>query len=434
MNYIKYIFFVGACLYLCSCNIDDIANPNGSSIEGTAQDATKSQLQTLVTGSEDLLRQEIGFYYDVVSIVGREYYFMTGSDPRYTGEVLGKGESTLDNAGFYGTRPYFGRYKTIRNLNVLIEAANNTGILSTEELNGYMGFAKTFQAYELHLAANLQGMNGIRTNTSDIDNLGAFETYDGALANILSLLDEANGHLSSAGASFPFTLSSAMAGFDTPATFATFNRAISARIALYQGNTADARTRLGDSFLDMAGPGNVGPARYYSSAGGDFANNLFRVPDQADAIIAHPSHVADAEAGDGRLDWVMERASGTLALDGLSGDYDVVLYSSLEDNVPYITNDELKLIMAECNIGSNNAGAISALNAVRAGAGLGDYAGGMGDSDLVAELMQQRRYALFGQGHRWVDNRRWGTLSSLPLDRAGDDVWDRFPRPVSEPQ
>lgn len=434
MNYIKYIFFAGACLFFSSCEIEDIANPNGSSIEGVAQDATKSQLQTLVTGSEDLLRQEIGFYYDVVSIVGREYYFMTGSDPRYTGEVLGKGESTLDNAGFYGTRPYFGRYKTIRNLNVLIDATNNTSILTSEETNGYLGFAKTFQAYELHLAANLQGANGIRTNTADIDNLGAFETYETALASILSLLDEANNHLSNAGGSFPFSLSSAMAGFDTPATFATFNRAISARIALYQGNTDDARTRLGASFLDMAGPGNVGPARYYSSAGGDFANNLFRVPDQADAIIAHPSFVADAEAGDTRLGWVQERASGTLALDGLSGDYDVVVYSSLEDFVPYITNDELKLIMAECNIGSNNAGAVSALDAVRAGAGLGGYSGGMSDADLVSELMHQRRYALFGQGHRWVDNRRWGTLGSLPLDRAGDDVWDRFPRPVSEPQ
>jgi len=326
----------------------------------------------------------------------------------------------------------------------VIEAVNNTGILSSEETNGYLGFAKTFQAYELHLAANLQFDNGIRTNVADIDNLGNFESYETALANILSLLDEANTHLSNAGGSFSFVLSSAMhdgddmvlseRDFNTPATFATFNRALSARIALYQGNFDDARARLGDSFLDMDGPGNIGPARFYSTSGGDFANNIFRVPNQADAIIAHPSFVTDAESGDTRLDWVELRPSGTLALDGLSGEYDVVVYTSLNDFVPYINNSELKLIMAECNIGTDNSAAVSALNAVRADAGLGDYSGGMSDEDLMAELVTQRRYALFGQGHRWVDNRRWGTLDDLPIDRPGDDVWERFPRPVSEPQ
>ncbi|MFT7602914.1 MAG: hypothetical protein ACI8VT_000477, partial [Saprospiraceae bacterium] len=30
------------------------------------------------------------------------------------------------------------------------------------------------------------------------------------------------------------------------------------------------------------------------------------------------------------------------------------------------------------------------------------------------------------------DNRRLGRLSDLPLDRAEDDVWEQFPRPVSE--
>ncbi|MFQ5448158.1 MAG: RagB/SusD family nutrient uptake outer membrane protein, partial [Saprospiraceae bacterium] len=116
----KYLIISTVILALASCNIDDLANPNGSSIEGFSQNASKSELQTLVTGMESLLRQEIGFYYDVTSIIGREYYFFTGSDPRYTGEVLGKGESQLDNNGFYGTRPYFGRYKTVKNANVLI--------------------------------------------------------------------------------------------------------------------------------------------------------------------------------------------------------------------------------------------------------------------------------------------------------------------------
>lgn len=210
----------------------------------------------------------------------------------------------------------------------------------------------------------------------------------------------------------------------------TFNKGLAARIALYQGNNA-ALSYLSNSFMDMAGDLNVGPARFYSIAGGDFANNIFRPLGQADAIIAHPSYIADMEEDDTRIDKVAMRAD-TLALDGLSGNYDVNVYKSLNDFVPFMRNEELILIAAEANIGVDNATAIDALNVVRAGAGLPAYSGGDSIDELVAELIKQRRYALFGEGHRWLDMRRWGLLGDLPLDRAGDDVWDKFPRPVSE--
>ncbi|MFT4534303.1 MAG: hypothetical protein ACJA1A_000680 [Saprospiraceae bacterium] len=427
MKQIKYIFLVTLAFSICSCNIDELPNPNGPSIEGVLLDANKSELQTLVTGSEDLLRQEVGFYYDVVSIIGREYYFFTGSDPRYTGELLGKGDATLDNAGFYGTRPYFGRYRNVKNLNVLIDAASVSSSITAAELKGYLGFAKTFQAYELSLVANLQFDNGIRTDVSDIDNLGPFRSYNEALADILALLDEANSDLS--GSEFAFNLSSAMADFNTPATFAKFNRALSARIALYLGNKSDAVSRLAGSFMtdDVSNP-----SRFYSSAGGDFLNNLFRVPGQADAIIAHPSYAADAEAGDARLAKVLER--DTLSLDGLSGTYDVWVYKSNGDFVPFITRAELMLINAEANIGSDNGKAVSIINTIRSNNGVADYTGATTDAALINEVLYQRRYSLFGEGHRWIDMRRFGKLSELPIDRVGDDVWVQLPRPVSEPQ
>lgn len=432
MNYLKYIFGLSLCFLVFSCDIEEIPNPNGPSIEGVQLDATKSQLQTIVTGSEDLLRQEVGFYYDVVSIIGREYYFFTGSDPRYTGEVLGKGPSTLDNAGFYGTRPYYGRYAAVKNLNVLIDAAQNSTTITAEELNGYLGFAKTFQAYELHLVANLQYNNGIRVDVADVDNLGPFVDYNQALQAIQSLLDEAQGHLNSAGSEFAFSLSSAMDGFANPAGMLQFNRGLSARIALYLGNKSDALNRLSASFIDDGGALDAGPARFYSEAGGDFTNPLFRVPDQADAIIAHPSYVADAEAGDARLDKVLLRPSGTLTLDNLSGDYDVWVYRSLNDAVPYMTNEELILIRAEANIGSNNGAAVDDINTIRSLNGLGAYGGATDDAALLDEVLYQRRYSLFGLGHRWVDMRRYDRLDELPIDRPDDDVWEQFPRPVSE--
>jgi len=434
MKIYNYIILLAIGICMSSCDIEDAPNPNGQSIVATLEDATISQLQTIVTGSEDLLRQEIGFYYDVTSILGREYYFFTGSDPRYTGEILGKGDSQLDNAGFYGNRPYFGRYRTVRNLNVLMEAAANSSSITDEELNGYNGFAKTMQAYELSLVANLQFNNGIRIDVADIDALGPFEEYTSALSLISALLDDGLTDLNNAGGDFAFGLSDAMDGFDTPSTFATFNRALAARIALYAGDNAGALSSLGGSFMDMSADGNLGPKRFYSSAGGDFANNVFRVPDQADAIIAHPSFVNDAEAGDARLSKVLLRPTGTLALDDLSGDYDVWVFRSLEDFIPYINNSELMLINAEANIGTNNNTTVDIINAIRSANGVGSYSGGTSDSDLVDEILYQRRYSLFGLGHRWVDMRRYGRLNELPIDRAGDDVFEQLPRPVSEPQ
>ncbi|MCB0609836.1 MAG: RagB/SusD family nutrient uptake outer membrane protein [Lewinella sp.] len=434
MKCIKYILAGSLMLAAASCQLDDLPNPNGSSIEGFSQNASKSELQTLVTGIEDLLRQDVGFYYDVVSIVGREYWFFTGSDPRYTGEVLGKGGSTLDNAGFYGTRPYYGRYRTVKNANILIDAVNNSTQITQEEANGFLGFAKTFKAYELLLVANLQYTNGIRIDVDDPDNPGPFVDYDQALTAILSLLDEASTNLGAAGGSFAFKLSEAMAGFDDPAGFLKFNRGISARVALYKGgDKPGVSKRLEDSFMDLAGDLNAGPARYYSTAGGDFPNNLFRPRNQADAIIAHPSFVADLEVGDNRGSKVVKR-DADLSLDGLTGSYDVWVYKSLEDFVPFIRNEELILIYAENNLGTNNSETLKALNAVRNAAGLPNYGGAQTDDALMDEIVKQRRYSLFGEGHRWIDMRRWGRLNQLPIDRPGDDVWEKFPRPVSEVQ
>ena len=428
---IKTAFLLACFISFFACEIDELPNPNGPSIEGILLDASASQLQTLVTGSEDALRGDISFYYDVVSIVGREYYFFTGSDPRYTGEVLGKGDAVLDNAGFYGNRPYFGRYRTIKNLNVLIDAAMSSSTITDEQLQGYLGFAKTIQAYELHIVNNLQFGNGIRIDVSDIDNLGPFVEYNDALSQILALLDDGLTNLNAAGAEFPFALSSGFAGFDTPATFAQFNRAISARIALYQGNAADAASRVQASFFDPMAPLTTGPGRFYSTAGGDVANNIFRVPLQNDAIIVHPSFLTDAEAGDNRLEKALLRGD-TLGLDGLSGTHDVWVFRSMEDQVPYINNEELGLILAESNIGSDNGAAVNLINWVRGNAGLGDYAGGTSDAELIDEVLNQRRYSLYGLGHRWVDMRRYNRLNQLPIDRAGDDVFEQFPRPVSE--
>ena len=97
-----------------------------------------------------------------------------------------------------------------------------------------------------------------------------------------------------------------------------------------------------------------------------------------------------------------------------------------------IRNEELILIRAEARIGNNNSGAADDLNVIRNAHGLPNYSGGMDDASLTDEMLKQRRYSLFAEGHRWVDMRRYGRLGTLPIDRTGDDVWQQMPRPVDE--
>jgi hypothetical protein len=413
-----------------SCNIEDIPDPNNLSVSA---DPSEQQLQLYAVGIENLMRTEIGFWYDVTSIIGREQYFFTNSDPRYTGELLGKGDSQLDPAGFYGTRPYAGRYKVIKNVNLLLEGLMNTSVpLTNEERNAYSGYAKTAEGYSLLLALHLQYQNGIRVDVADIANLGPFVSYSEALTAIKDILDEGAAELDQGGSEFPFSLSSGFAGFDTPDKFRDFNRAIAARVALYDGRFNDVPALLNDSFMDMAGDLNVGPAHFYSTAGTDLPNLVFRTPDQSEALVAHPSYVTDIDVSDDRMNKVALRTT-TAVLDGLSSDYDVVLYASLSSPIPIIRNEELILMMAEARIqNSDLPGAVTALNVIRNAHGLADYAGVVDMPSVMAELVYNRRYSLFGEGHRWVDMRRWGLLSQLPLDRAGDDVWEQMPRPVSE--
>ena len=431
MKTLKYTFLI-MLIGLFSCELEEIQDPNNPSLGQIEANATLSDIQLLVSGTEDLMRSEVGFYYDVLGIMGREYYFFTNSDPRYTGELLGKGEAVLDDAGFYGTRPYAGRYKVIRNANVLLTAVANTNeSLTNEQKNGLTGFAKTCQAYSYLLALNMQYENGIRLDVSDPQNLGEFVGYDQALTAIATLLDAAHTELTGAGSEFVFSLSTGFAGFDDPASFAAFNRAIKARVALYQDNKSGALTALDDSFMDMAGDLDMGPEHYYSVAGTDKVNPVFRTPDQSEALVAHPSFVADIMAGDDRMEKVTMRTT-TAVLDGLSGDYDVTIYSSLASYIPIIRNEELILMYAEANIGSNNVEAIAALDVIRTAHGLGAYTGGTTDSEVLTELLYNRRYSLFGEAHRWIDMRRYNMLNTLPIDRANDDVWSQLPRPVSE--
>ena len=147
--------------------------------------------------------------------------------------------------------------------------------------------------------------------------------------------------------------------------------------------------------------------------------------------VANPSYAQDILPGDDRISKATLRP--VASLDGLSSDRDVWVYTSSTASLAIVRNEELILIYAEANIQTNNfPEAVKALNVIREKHGLPDYSGALTSSALINEMLYERRYSLFFEGHRWIDARRYNLLNTLPIDRPGDNVWGLFPLPVSE--
>ena len=428
-----------------SCKIDEQLDPNNPSLTGIEQNATVDELNNLATGMLSGMRIRFDTYLDGVCVIGREYYRFSGSDPRFTSDLLGKEGAVLDNNTFYTVNPWADRYRVVRNGWILRHAVDNTtAVLTDEEKNGYRGFAKTIQVVELLYNLNMQYENGIRIDVEEPENLGPFLDYHSSLAGLMTLLDDGYNDLQNSGDHFTFTLSSGFAGFDTPENFAKFNRAIAARLALYHGDFSSVTSLLNASFFSMDGDLKEGVYMVYSTSGGDILNDAYLPLNSspgANARCVQPLFVSQAEPGDTRVpDKTHLRVDDagnidTAFVDGLSSPYDVNVYKSNVDPVCVIRNEELILIYAEAqNQAGTPAEAVKAINTIRASAGLPNYSGPQDQASLTNEILNQRRYSFFAEGHRWIDMRRYNKLNELPIDRPGDDVWTEFPRPANESQ
>ena len=159
-----------------SCELEEIENPNAPTVGSFENGATLDDLKLLASGLEAGLRIDLGFHYETISILGREYNDLTGVDPRYTGELL---KGPLDNNGFLTTRSYAAWYNSVKAANILLTAVENSAAgLSDNEKNSFLGYAKTLKAYCLLMVANRQFTNGIRVDVADPDNLGPFLSYN----------------------------------------------------------------------------------------------------------------------------------------------------------------------------------------------------------------------------------------------------------------
>ncbi|MFN4080526.1 MAG: RagB/SusD family nutrient uptake outer membrane protein [Saprospiraceae bacterium] len=417
-----------AALAFGACKLDDIENPNAPDLTALENGgATLNDLRLLASGLESVLRVDMEFHYNTINILGREYWDLRNTDPRYTGELLGAGGSPLDNNGFLTLRAYTRHYKIARNAWVLINATQNSpAAITNEQRNGLIGMARTLLAYGLLLEVNRQFDGGIRVEVRDPSNLGPFVGYQDALRAIGDILDVANNELGNAGANF---LHSSTLG--NVARVRQLNRALAARVAMYKNDRGAMVGFLQQTWLDLNGDMDEGVYHVFGEGGNNLRNPMFVVPKQT-KYVAHPQFVANAEPGDQRFVKKTTQLSEPFAADGLSGDVQATIFASITSPFPIVRNEELILMWAEAHITSDPAIAVTAINAVRNAAGLGNYTGPTDEQSLINQLLHERRYSLFGEGHRWIDMRRFGRLNQIPTDRPGDVVHSRFPRPILE--
>ena len=426
------VFICALILALPACEIDEQFDPNGPIVSSVRENASETELNLLVTGIEAGMRSGYTSYVTASGTIARELYIFD-ADPRNTSDLLGKGETVLDANTFYLTGPFTSRYQVIKNVNILLSALDNTDVVSEAEKQGYRGFANTIKAYMLSQILDMLGTNGVRVDVADPENLGPYLNQEEGFTSILNLLDEANEQLG--GSSFVFLLSDGFAGFNTPESFSQFNRAIAARVSTHAGRYAEALAYAEDSFLELEGELSTGPQHIFSTNPGDLLNPIYRPPGQSgDQIIVHPRIIADTTAGDERFSKFRLRDDPT-GKDGLNGQYESALYPTATSPIDIIRNEELVLIYAEANINQGNLEeAVDALNIIREAAGIGEYEGEVTEDALIDEMLYQRQYSLWGEGHLMWDLRRYGRLNEtyLPIDREGDDIFTQFPIPLSE--
>jgi starch-binding outer membrane protein, SusD/RagB family len=429
-------FTVGACGDL---TVPDFNNPSLEDLENNPSPTTIRQAaQGLIFGARAQMGAQNG-YVSLLGILGRESYNFDPADTRFITEML---IGPLDpGSPAFGANLFGARYANIRAGNTILAALGKVAGMSTAQLEATRGFVKTIQAYDLLHVLNTRDVLGAPI---DVDNspTGApapIASKAEVQARIVQLLNEAATHLGAAGTAFPFSLGPGFAGFDTPATFLTVNRALKARVDVYMGQYAAALTSLSGSFINSAGSLTLGVYHVFGDGSGDVQNTLF--DPEGRAILAHPALVTDAQtqpggAPDARLTAKVIATTPRLVQD-VPTDRLFSIYTSTTSPIAIIRNEELILLRAEARwFTGDKLNAIADINLIRStSGGLAPSTLTIASSDaaFVTELLYNRRYSLlFEGGHRWIDTRRLNRQTDLPLALPAHTRQPNFPFPEAE--
>jgi len=458
MRNITMTLVLAALLVFTGCDLfsyNEVQDPNNPTVEAVTSGATAGQLVNLATGLESRHRTYANAgsnYQALVGVFGREMYAIFNSDPNFWRRWVQTTTPNAENdptffAGIF--RTYTAPYNAIAQANLILTAVDNTDAISDTEKNGYRGYANTIKGFQYLIPLQTQYRDqgdrspsgSIRIDVDDFLNPGPFRSYDDALSDIRDILDQGYAQLQNSGTSLHFAdgLSSGFDGFATAAGMAELNRAIAARAALYAEDWQGVLDALDDSFIDFtATPASMNIGGYHVFQGPpDTFNPMFWTPNQASTqiLMVHPDILADTTAGDGRISKFFERNDPVVFTGESTYQFmhQVQLFNSNDSPIPFIRNEELLLMYAEASARESNfLDALDGINAVRNAWGLGDYAGPVTEADLIDEIVYQRKYSLYGEGHRWIDMRRLDRLNQIDTSLDGGRVPLYISRPLDE--
>jgi hypothetical protein len=432
---------------ITSCNplkVDKMNDPNNPSESGFTQNASREQVQFLVTGLEERHRSYVFTATAALGSFGREVWYLNGSDPRFTTDWLGQAvaepNSSFFGFGNTGGTVFFNPYQAVRQGELLINSVNSAPQVTEAEKGAVAGFARTIQGFQLMLPANLVYDNGIRIDVKEPMNPGPFVSYQEAMNHVKTLLDDGLQQLNKANGAFPFRLTAGFGSYNTVEGLKQVNRAIAARNAVYRKDWQGALDAVNASFMNLSGSLTAGPSHPYG-ASPDVFNPLFYVPNANvnTMVVVHPSLITDATAGDKRVqDKFFLRTSPVInstTYAVLEGAYQDKRWVNNSTSVPFIKNEELILIKAEAHAQlGQTAASVEAINVIRNAAGIGNYTGATTAAALINEILYQRRYSLWAEpwGHRWVDARRYDKLSEINVSLDKGKVFKQFPHPQAE--
>lgn len=439
---------IPAVLGFTACNplqLDEVLDPNNPSLASVETNATKEQVQFLLTGLEASHRNYVVNISQAWNTFGREIWYLNASDPRFQTDWLGQAGRVPDRAYFgFGTTgggSWASPYQAIKQADVLISSSNGSALLVDAEKKAVSGFAKMIQGYQFMIPANFVYENGIRIDVKDPLKPGKFVKYEDALNHIKSVLDQADQDFAAAGSgAFPLRLTPGFAAYNTIPNLRKVNKAILARLNAYRKDWQGILTALDGSFMEMGGNLNAGPSHPFLGPPDGF-NPLFYLPNAAvnTIIVVHPSMIDDATPGDLRVSrkFFKRNTPVVVTTDAtpLSALYQDARWTTNTAPIPFIRNEELILLKAEAhaNLGQTTE-AVNAINVIRNAAAIGNYTGATTKDALINEILYQRRYSLWAEpwGHRWIDARRYNKLNEIPTSYDKGTIFKQFPHPQAE--
>jgi len=453
-------------LALAACNFD-ILNTNQPTLGDLLSNPTRGALTVAATGLMSSARTGMESFIWRVGSMGREGINLLGNNqPDYVEPFFGP----VQGGGSFGGTQWLDRYQSIRTANIYLQAlANNVNesgpdLLTSEERAASRGLANTYKALAFLYAIETRAQLGAPVDVDRPISAGPapWVTEDSVYGYILGLLDSAQTDLTNADTtSFPFPIPPGLTGFDTPADFIAFNRALAAKANVLRATAlngcagtpsncyAAALADLGQSFLSTTPTDfQSGALLDFSTDGGDQTNGLSE-PLNAPQYFALPNNIADADTQtnglkDQRVLSKIDSAAVVQIIGGISipGVLKFTRYftngaADANHPIPIIKDEELLLLRAEAEwFTGARAQALLDLNNVRQNSGLlppSTLTIASTDAEFITGLLYERRYSLlWEQGTRWIDARRFGLLATIPAAVAGGIVPEVMPVPAAE--